>query len=678
MAALTFDDLDSEAPAAKPSRALTFDDLTPLDTASMLGQEPGAFLPTSQEQASRFGHDLLSATDRAGANIPFADRISAGLEAATGIGGKFGDYTGNLAAERARTAKAAEENPGIEAGAGVVGSSLFPVPAVGWMAKGAGLADKAARGGLAGGIFGLLQGASSTPDLTKPDPKHLLASTLIGAGVGEALPALGHMAGSAYNWAASKATPAVAGMSKQAQQYLLDKLLSGSQAPEGELARLGPPAMVADINPALGGGAVALAKGAASPEAKNYVTDALTQRNEGTYGRLREGKDSNLGAFRNPDQITADMQAARARIGSEIPNVLANAGPVDTSNVLSTLGNSLTQASGDVDKTALLNKVRKRLVQPVMNSLGEPIEGMVAPVTDALTLHNTKEQLDRWVKRGIPSLDIAPGALSEAQGPVAYVRGQLNQALRKDVPGYADINDRLSSLHRQEEQIDLGKTQVLAGGPNATHPESHAATFGALPVPEQEAQRAGTAGSIEQALGTQANDLQALRGLLQGEGGWNTQKLGNQFGEQPVHNLVSQVEAEQQFRDLYSNAIKNSVTTPSAEAIKDMGRYTSPATAPFFPNSLRNVTAVGGGLEAARKVANHLASAFRTPVDPGVVESQIARGLMQQGPHAQELVNQLMGRNASQLQNAANAERIRRATMMGGALGANAALSDRR
>ncbi len=243
MAALTFDDLDGEtpaAPAAKPSRALTFDDLAPappLDMTSMIGAEPGTFLPTSQEQASRFGHDFLAATDRVGANIPFADRISAGLEAATGVGGKFGDYSGNLAAERARTAKAAEENPGIEAGASIVGSSLLPVPAVGWAAKGANLMDKASRGGLVGGLVGLLQGTSSTPDLTKPDPQHLLASTLIGAGVGEALPALGHMAGSVYNLAASKAIPAVAGMSKQAQQYLIDKLLSGSQAPEGERLR---------------------------------------------------------------------------------------------------------------------------------------------------------------------------------------------------------------------------------------------------------------------------------------------------------------------------------------------------------------------------------------------------------------------------------------------------------
>jgi hypothetical protein len=72
-----------------------------------------------------------------GMTFGFSDNIAAGMGAATGVGGKFGDYSGNLQREQAKSDKYDEDHPILSTGAniagGVIDSMAIPL-------KGAGMA----------------------------------------------------------------------------------------------------------------------------------------------------------------------------------------------------------------------------------------------------------------------------------------------------------------------------------------------------------------------------------------------------------------------------------------------------------------------------------------------------------------------------------------------------------
>lgn len=128
---------------------------------SVLKQQLGA-----QPPAAKTGHTLADTADafvRGAANaIPFMDRITAALGAATGIGGKFGDYEGNLEAQRAQDKANLEEHPVASIGGAVVGGLMLPVGAGAQAAK---LGGRIAAGVGTGGALGAAYGISASPDL---------------------------------------------------------------------------------------------------------------------------------------------------------------------------------------------------------------------------------------------------------------------------------------------------------------------------------------------------------------------------------------------------------------------------------------------------------------------------------------------------------------------------------
>ena len=74
--------------------------------------------------------------------------------------------------------------------------------------------------------------------------------------------------------------------------------------------------------------------------------------------------------------------------------------------------------------------------------------------------------------------------------------------------------------------------QVFEDIRRQTSPARFEHEFTQLTPGEQIAFAKGSRGEIERKLGTKANDLQALRSELQGEGGWNTDKLATVHGRE--------------------------------------------------------------------------------------------------------------------------------------------------
>src|SRR6185437_3019949 len=133
-----------------------------------------------------------------------------------------------------------------------------------------------------------------------------------------------------------------------------------------------------------------------------------------------------------------------------------------------------------------------------------------------------------------------------------------------------------------------------------------------------------------------ANDLQALRTELQGEGGWNTAKIATVHGQDAADALISSVERNLKFRDTYNKVVENSQTAQRNAAAKSMKPDPSSETPIVNPN----MTMTGLGATAAKKTAVALANALlRT--DPTQSFGEVAKILTANGPQARAYLRAL-------------------------------------
>ncbi len=119
----------------------------------------------------------------------FADRLAAGAGAATGIGGKFGDYSGNLAAQRGLDKANLKEHPVASIGGAVAGGMALPIGAA---SQAATLPGRMAAGVGVGAGQGAIYGVGSSPDIGNVGEMAGNAATgaLTGAAIGGGAPAV--------------------------------------------------------------------------------------------------------------------------------------------------------------------------------------------------------------------------------------------------------------------------------------------------------------------------------------------------------------------------------------------------------------------------------------------------------------------------------------------------------
>ena len=244
---------------------------------------------------------------------------------------------------------------------------------------------------------------------------------------------------------------------------------------------------------------------------------------------------------------------------------------------------------------------------------------------DANILHKVKGELDNVIEYDAPGLGVPAGALTRQQGSLKQMRGAINDALETQVPGYAAANDVSSALAKRSKAVGLG-TQYLGSGKTTPSPDRFAAAFDPLEQGEKIAFAKGSRGEIERILGTKANDLQALRGELQGEGGWNTAKMATVHGQPAADALVNSVDRNLAFRNTYSGVVQNSQTAQRTAAAREMKPEPSSEIPLFNPNS--TLTGIGTTLlkKGAQKVFNALME-----TDPTRNYGAIARTLTEQG-----------------------------------------------
>jgi hypothetical protein len=272
---------------------------------------------TIGDRARNLGGMAVAALDGAANAVPFTDRIAAAAAAATGLGGKFGDYSGNLAQLRGEEGAAMAAHPNAAVAGGLVGGAAVPVPALGAVAKGVTLGGKVIRGAAAGGLLGAASGASSSQDLTDigQTAKDAGIGALVGGGFGGAIPVAAQGAGAAARFIKGDTVPNIPGVNPAARDIYLSAIAKDGPENVARNAQLyGDPAMLFDYGTGLRG----VAEGLATKDgpAASTIGDALGYRQAATNARVRAGLDQNFGVAQDPAAVAATItDAERAATG---------------------------------------------------------------------------------------------------------------------------------------------------------------------------------------------------------------------------------------------------------------------------------------------------------------------------------------------------------------------------
>lgn len=554
--------------------------VTPVTVTEPIVQHPDSGLARIGQGAD----DLMRAVAN-GATLGAADK------AAAYMGSDGTDYTQQLAKQRALTEQSTDRDPGQALVGGLAGNALGVAATAGAglttapLMAGAPLAGRIGLGAIEGGGYGAANALGHNDgEMGWQKVWAALHGAGAGSAFGAALPAAGSVAGKAYEMAAPFFS-STEGLSPRASGILTNAANADSRGMQN-LSQIGPQAMPVDAGPSMAG----LGQGAAlAPgDARSTIIDALTQRNLGRNARLGDDLTQNFGPYQDPVLATQSVKDARkALTGPMYTKAFADAGPVDASPVTDLISNRLQTAEGA--EKAALQKIQGMLVEA-------PAAAAVAPQRVASTtpaggtiyhmgggspaqpqqiesmaerLHNIKGEVDSLINYGDPTLGIQPGSLSREQGALVQVRKALNGSLENQVPGYAAANARSSEYARMGDSIETG-FNALKKGDQAVSPALWQHQAEAATPAELGGIQIGVRGRLENAVGTQANDLAALRGQVGEPQDWNSQKLAQIYSPEQAEGFSSGITREQTFAKTYNDVANGSQTGPRLAAQKQL------------------------------------------------------------------------------------------------------------
>lgn len=481
-------------------------------------------------------------------------------------GGTFSEgYDRGLEEYRGNDKAAREAHP-IASTVGEVGGSIVPMVGAGATALGAramgltggSLASRSLASAGSGAAIGGFQGFNSGEGGFDERAKAAIPAAGMGAALGAASPTIGLGIGKAVN-ATTRALRSGGsvppGMTGAGADLLAEDFAraGGSQAITNRLAELGPDAMLLDASPSLMGRAQGLA---IQPETREGIVAPLMARNRSANTRLNADVDAAIGPAPIPSQIEAGLAASRNATAEGYAPVMQGARATDTRALADTLETAVVNLRGPAQRAAL--DVRRMLDIP-------STPGQLDPNPQAL--HSVREAID--------------GMLSTEQNPqvirqLTMARRQVDEALGTAAPGIKDVDAGYAELARQSEGLERG-ARVLDSGRTAVRPSELATEIqqGALPQGTQVGpsavplrMRQGLRADIDREIGNRANDLEALKKVIKGEGDWNREKLAMVFGQDEASAIINSVDREAAFRNAYNKIVENSQTAQRTAGAK--------------------------------------------------------------------------------------------------------------
>ena len=384
---------------------------------------------------------------------------------------------------------------------------------------------------------------------------------------------------------------------------------------------MGPLGMIADAGPSSRGLTAGLVL--KPSEARSTIENALNQRAAGANGRLGADIDAAIGSAPVPSQVEAGLAASRASLSPEYQRVMQGAQDVDTRGLADALQASIADLRGPAQDA--MRRVRGFLNAPGTNALDRSPQALLATrqAIDGMLENETNTQVIR---------------------NLSFARQAVDDELTRAVSGIKNVDAKFQELSRQSGALQQGQ-QILDSGRTAVRPEELAQQFpasanpegtlvgpSAVPLRTQQGARA----EIDRLVGTKANDLVALRSMLQGEGGWNTNKLMTVFGEEPTNRLLGSVGREANFANTTNEVLQNSATA-RRQAAGDLLKETQPGSMNFT-----GATTAGVALQAAKKVlADPIIKALiENPTAPRNLE--LARIMTAQGATRDQILDALL------------------------------------
>jgi hypothetical protein len=379
---------------------------------------------------------------------------------------------------------------------------------------------------------------------------------------------------------------------------------------------MGDEAMLLDASPST----VGLAQGVAlSPgSAKDALVEALLKRDKGRSARLLADKDKTLGPARDPE-------AFKKLIGKE-------AG-ADASPHYKAAKQNPPDLRGDVD---LENMLAQELTDPAKGmSLGQRARNLkhFNDIEDALKADTPQETVKRLhsIRR---DLDLAiydnMNLPAQERAVAKNVRDVIDKVLKERVPGFKEGDKIYSDGQKAIEGVDYGYNS-LDGGKGAAFPETFNEELKRLP---REFVAEGQNARIANAMGTQANDLAAIRKMIGGDFDFNRAKLGSTFGDSKVQNLVNSVDREGAFAQNFADVARNSQAAQRQTALEQIK-----SSEPFKISDSASFTGLGG--KAIAKTAHMIIGKVAGKVSANTTDA-LAAALQAKGANAQKIIDALM------------------------------------
>jgi hypothetical protein len=360
----------------------------------------------------------------------------------------------------------------------------------------------------------------------------------------------------------------------------------------------------------------------------------LTNRDVGKNARLATAMDESLGPVMEPSAIRQEIGKAVKGVNAQYDPALESAARIDTAALAQKLDAQIVDARG-------------------------PVRAALQEARDMLNIYGTKE-LDPN-PRGLLNARITLGGLEDAAGqtgnqPVASAYGDARKAIDKlltgSVPNLKAVDAQRASLFRQEQALEDAPS-LFQSGPNAARPADVAARVGAASPEEALRISQGARAEIDRIVGTNANDVAALRNFLKGEGDWNRQKLTSIFGADKAGKILNILDNETKMEATYRAVVGGTATAPTQgfkEFLDKAGQgVTVPAEATAVGLSIRGAKALlerATGSNNAAKAARFADALGNLSIAGGTDADRIIAAIMKRQAQASsgEKFNEAFGR----------------------------------
>lgn len=421
--------------------------------------------------------------------------------------------------------------------------------------------------------------------------------------------------GPAYGMMESLGRQPIAGLTRSAETVLK------SAAPKNAdvLRGLGDEAMVLDAGPSMTG----LAQGVAVNPGQNAddIVNAVLAREKNRPAALKQAATDAFGRYRDPQLRKEVIGNAATRKAGPLYTAAKEGAPQLPTTLPDLARTGVRTSTND------LSMSRRAGADQWLGKIDDALQAS-DPSVAASRLHDLRQELDTLIVHDRHALQSLPSADKSMQSVYKDMRGTLDDILKNRL-GFAEPDAIIAKGKRAQEAVDYGY-DMLEGGKSAKSPQAAKVDISRGKL-DPRFVKEGAAARIHNMMGTQSNDLSAIKKALGND--WNKQKLTDLYGADKTGRALREVDTRQTFSRNAADITSNSQTAKRQAA----ERMVNGTDAPMFSTS---DTPTGLALRGGTKLASKIASMITQNMSEKN-KTALSQALLKQGPDAIALIEQL-------------------------------------